>query len=165
MMTDPQDNACALTGIECHHGIGLGERERLFAVQMLAGGRDGFYLRAMLGVGCRKQHGLNRYVGQHLVERCSKRNLMLDREIANRIGLERDAAHEAQRRAEVARCLDQRLAPPTEANDRRIDHRRPYTAAGAPGCLSGCARAKASILFTSSTMRFTVGYGARSHLK
>ena len=44
----------------------------------------GFYLRAMLGVGCRKQHGLDRLVGQHLVERCSKRNLMLDREIANR---------------------------------------------------------------------------------
>ena len=82
-MTDPENDACALTGIECRHGIGLGERERLFAIQMLAGGRDCLHLRAMLGVGSREQHGLNRLVGQHLLERCSKRDLVLGREIAN----------------------------------------------------------------------------------
>jgi hypothetical protein len=36
---------------------------------------------------------------------------------------------------------------------------------GAPGCLSGCARAKASIFQQASTMRLKVGYGEISHLK
>jgi hypothetical protein len=39
------------------------------------------------------------------------------------------------------------------------------TDAGAPGCRSGCARAKASFCMQVSTIRRTVGYGDRSTLK
>ena len=95
MMTDPQDNAGALAGVERGYGIGFGERERFFAVQMLAGGGDRFHLRAMFGVRSCKQHGLNRRVGQYLIERCSKRDLMFGCKIANRVGFERDAADKA----------------------------------------------------------------------
>src|SRR6478752_5165823 len=63
------------------------------------------------------------------------------------------------------RRLDQSLAPPAEADDRGIDHRRPYAAAGAPGCLSGCARANASFFAHVAAMRDTVGYAAKSTLK
>ena len=40
-----------------------------------------------------------------------------------------------------------------------------YSDAGAPGCLRGWARAKASFAISVSTMRLTVGKGVMSHLK
>jgi hypothetical protein len=40
--------------------------------------------------------------------------LALGGKVAHRVGFERDAAHETQRRAEVMRRLDQSLAPPAQ---------------------------------------------------
>src|SRR4029077_3355556 len=91
---------------------------------------------------------------------------MLGCEVPHRVRLERNAVHEAQRRAEITGRLHQCLAPPAETNDRRIEHAGPlYAAAGAPGCLSGWARANASFLAQVSAIRLTVGYGIRSTLK
>src|SRR6185312_858269 len=114
-----------------------------------------------LAVGRRQHHGLDGAVGQHLLERRAEREPMLGGEVAHRIRFERHRAGKIERRAEVTRRLHQVLAPPAEADDRGIDH----AAAGAPGCLSGWARATASILLHSSTMRLKVGYGAMSTLK
>ena len=53
-MPDSDHDAGALAGIECSLRIGLAERKRLFAINVLAGSRNGFNLRTMLGVRGRK---------------------------------------------------------------------------------------------------------------
>ena len=84
-------------------------------------------------------------VGQHLVERGAEREFMLGGEVAHRVGLERDAARETDRRAELARRLHQFLPHQPRPTIAVLSMRQYATAAGAPGCLSGCARANASI--------------------
>src|SRR5262249_4246928 len=105
----------------------------------------------VLGVRGRECHGLNWFVGQNLIERSPKCDLLLGGEIKHRFGFESNTTHEAQGHAEVARRLHQRLAPPSEANNPGIQHcatfsiwpsklgygSKIYAAAGAPGCLSG----------------------------
>src|SRR5262245_11030782 len=59
MMADGDHNAGAPAGIERGLRIGFAERERLFAVDMLAGRCDGLNLRTMFSVWCRKDHRLD----------------------------------------------------------------------------------------------------------
>src|SRR4029078_13037692 len=96
------NKACVLAVIESRLRCSLAERKRLFAINVLAGSRNGFDLRTMLGVRGGKDHGLDRFVAQHLIERGAKRDLMLGGKITRRFRLERDAAYEMQRRAELA---------------------------------------------------------------
>src|SRR4029453_18942957 len=117
MVPDSNHDIGSPAGLERSLGIGFAQRERLFAVEMLAGACNRFDLPPMHRVrGC-KYNGFNRFIGQNLIERSPKRNLLLGGEIARRFGLERNAAHEAYRCAEVARRLHKRLAPPSETDD------------------------------------------------
>ncbi|MGC2470152.1 MAG: hypothetical protein WA439_09785 [Pseudolabrys sp.] len=43
----------------------------------------------------RENHRLDRFIGQHLIERRSERDLMFGGKIAHRFRLERDAAYDA----------------------------------------------------------------------
>src|SRR5262249_21482153 len=106
-------------------------------------------------------------VGQYLIERGPQHDLMFDGKITHCFRLKRDAARETHRRAEVARRVHQCFTPPTQADDCGVQHLRAqlYAAAGAPGCLSGLARANASILAQFAAIRAKVGNGARSTLK
>src|SRR5262249_40590935 len=64
--------------------------------------------------------------------------------------------------------VDEPLAPPAEADDCCIEHEDAtpaQTDAGAPGCLSGWARANASMPWHASATRTKFGNGAVSTLK
>ena len=61
VMTDTDHDPGASTGIERGLRIGLAERERFFAIDMLASSRDRFNLRTMLCVRRRKDHRLDRF--------------------------------------------------------------------------------------------------------
>src|SRR5262249_59934622 len=120
MVPDRNHDMGPPAGVERGLGIGFTQRKRLLAVEMLADAGNRFHLAPMHRVrGC-KDNGSNRFVGQNLIERSPNGNLLLGREISHRFRFERDAAHEAQRCAEVARRLHQRLAPPSETYDRGI---------------------------------------------
>src|SRR5262249_16174564 len=59
MMADGDHDAGAPTGVERGLRIGFVERERLFAINMLAGSRNGFDLLAMFGVRCCEDYRLD----------------------------------------------------------------------------------------------------------
>ena len=59
MVADSDHDACAPAGIERGLRVGLAERERLFAIDMLAGRRDRLHLCTMFGMRRRKNHRLN----------------------------------------------------------------------------------------------------------
>ena len=100
----------------------------------------------------------------HFVERGADGDLMLGGEVAHGVGLERDAAHEADRRAEIARRLHQVLAPPAEADDCGVEHAR--SGRRRAGLLHRMGAREGVVLpCTVSTMRLTVGNGAMSTLK
>ena len=121
MMADRDGDAGALDRLEHGDGVGLAEREGLFAVDMLgrAGRRD--HLGGMGGMRRRQHHRLDGGIGQHLLER-AQLDFTVGDEILDRVGLERDAAREFERRAEIACRLHQGLAPPAEADDRGVEH-------------------------------------------
>src|SRR6478609_4789465 len=135
MMPDSDHDAGALAGIECRLRIGLAERKRLFAIDMLAGSRNGFDLRTMLGVRGRKDHGLDRLVTQHFIERGAECDLMFGGKITHRFRLERDAAYEMQPRADFTSVLPHQPRPTIAVFS--ICDCCLYAAAGAPGCFNG----------------------------
>jgi len=86
------------------------------------GGDIRFDLRAVLTMRRRQDDGLHLRIGYRLLERCADRKFLLGGEIDHRFRLQRNAAHEIDRRAEIARRFHKILAPPAEADNRGIEH-------------------------------------------
>ena len=103
-------------------GLALGQRERLFAIDVLAGGGRGHHLRRMHGVRRRQHHGVDARMMQHAVVLGGEVQALL---LGERLDLGRDRARRCRREADhvaVLRRLDQRLAPPPQSDDARFDH-------------------------------------------
>src|SRR5689334_23988198 len=166
-MADRDGDAGARAGVEHRLRVGPRQRERLFAVDMLAGRGRRLDVRAMARVRRRQHDRLDRRIGQHLLIRRPDRKPVVRGELARQLRFERDAAHEPDL-AGVLYRIDEPLAPPAEANDRCIEHDEAtpaHTDAGAPGCLSGWARANASMPWHASATRTKLGNDAVSTLK
>ncbi len=121
MMADRDGDAGALDGLQHGDRVGLAERERLLAIDLLAGLGRRDHLRAVGGMRGRQHHRLDGRVGQHFVER-AQRDFVLGGEFFDRVRLKRHAARKIERRAEIARRLDQGAAPPAEADNCGIEH-------------------------------------------
>ena len=121
MLADADGDARARAGGERGLGIRLAERERLLAIHVLARGGRGLDLHAVPAVRGREHHRLDRGIGERVVIGRADRELVLGGEFARQIGLERDAAREADDLGALRR-LDQPPAPPAEPDDRGVEH-------------------------------------------
>ena len=122
MMSDRDHDAGAFAGIERGLRVGLGQRERLLAIDVFVRRGSSFDLSTVFGVRRRQDDGLNRWIRQNVFERGANGELMLDRKIAHAVGFQRHAARETDWRADIACRLHQSLAPPTEADYCRVQH-------------------------------------------
>src|SRR5579872_1856593 len=66
--------------------------------------------------------GLNVWVAEHVVELIRQSEAMLSSEGAYRVQLQSDAPYEAKFVAPALNGCDNIFAPPTEADDRKVDH-------------------------------------------
>src|SRR5581483_3092913 len=140
VVAEPERRAGALDRLDRGLGVGARERERLLAEDVLAGVRGGDHLRRVLRVRRREDDGVDLRVGEQLLVASGQAEALRLRELLHlRPHRSRRAGDEADRVARALDGLDQRLAPPAEADDRCVHHGlassapEPYpaTAAGA----------------------------------
>src|SRR5688572_22988025 len=110
-MADRERDAGALAGIDHRLRISLAQRERLLAIELLAGCGDLLDQRAMCSVRCREEDSLHVLVGERFLDRAADGDLVRLAELLRAIRLEGDPAHKAHRRAIGLRRLDELLAP------------------------------------------------------
>ena len=67
-MPDPDQNAGAFDGVEHGLRVGLAERKRFLAIDVLAGSGERFHLLTVPGVRRREHHSLDRLVGQNFIK-------------------------------------------------------------------------------------------------
>ena len=113
-MPDAERDAGLAAGRDRGLRVRDGQRERLLAEHVLAGGGRRFDLRAVARVRRRQHHGIDRLVGEHVLVRRADADVHLRGEVAHRVGLERHAAGEAHQlavRAERTSSLPHQPSP------------------------------------------------------
>jgi hypothetical protein len=110
-------------------GLGLGEGERLLAIDVLAGARRGDDLLHVAGSWRRQHHGVDLGIGQHRLEAVGDLQRMLLGKGLD-IGLHGAGLHRGEPHgvAAAGKRLDHGLAPGAKSDNRRVDHRLTPTA-------------------------------------
>src|ERR1700722_1480453 len=88
----------------------------------------------MLAVRCRKDHRINRWIGQDLIEIVFQGNSVFTTECLSRVAGSGIARSEADRAALALHRIDQCPTPPADANDSGSDHASPPMSRDSPDC-------------------------------
>jgi hypothetical protein len=121
-VADPEHEAALMAGAHHLAGVRAGERERLLAEHVLAGGGAGQDLGMVQRVWRREDHRLEIRVAERLVQARRQREAVLRGERRGRPGIDVDRAHHPQ----LLRALqtpDDGPAPPAKPHHGGADHR------------------------------------------
>ncbi len=125
LVIDGEHDAGRFTGINGALGPGRGQCQRFLGKNMFAcfSARDDLIL--MHGMWCCQNHGFDRRVFEHLIERGRDRNPKLLRHVAELVDTRIRAPHNVEFRALLIEAFANTLAPPTEACNSSFDHVAP----------------------------------------